>query len=229
MKPYKLKTSHPVLLGCALIMLCAPEAVAYEQKVQGGTSNDCFTSVCVTKDKGFAIAGWTESNGAGGKDAWVQKYDKNQTLQWERYYGGTGDEEIAQLVEDVDGSLLFCGYTTSKGNGGKDAWVVKLAKNGKLKWDKTVGGALDDEAITLSVKKEDMVTQHGYFIAINTLSREKADSTYKPASSAKKEIFYVNFCMERPGTTELMSLRLAGMDLKWPDAVCCLIPFIIGF
>ena len=39
---------------------------------------------------GFVVAGFTESFGAGQKDAWVFKVDGDGNLQWQKTYGGSG-------------------------------------------------------------------------------------------------------------------------------------------
>jgi hypothetical protein len=65
-------------------------------------------------------------------------------LEWDRTYGGTGDEEARSLVQTVDGGYAFAGYTTSFGAGGHDFWLVKTDANGGMEWNRTYGGVNHD-------------------------------------------------------------------------------------
>jgi len=47
----------------------------------GGSEDDEAHSIIQTEDGGYAVAGWTESKGAGNADVWVIKLDKNGNLQ----------------------------------------------------------------------------------------------------------------------------------------------------
>ena len=44
-------------------------------RTYGGSGNDAATSLIQTTDGGYAVAGWTDSKGAGGADFWVIKLD----------------------------------------------------------------------------------------------------------------------------------------------------------
>lgn len=46
----------------------------------GGSENDEAHSIVQTEDGGYAVAGWTESKGAGNSDVWVIKLDENGNL-----------------------------------------------------------------------------------------------------------------------------------------------------
>jgi uncharacterized delta-60 repeat protein len=47
------------------------------QKTYGWGGYDSATSIQQTSDGGYIVAGWTESFGAGGRDFWVLKLDRN--------------------------------------------------------------------------------------------------------------------------------------------------------
>jgi hypothetical protein len=92
-----------------------------------------------------------------------------QPVEWEKTYGGKYEEKIEKCIP-VAGGYLIAGWTKSKGAGDKDAWVLKLDKNGEITWQQTYGDALEDVATTLSVTKK------GYLVAgskQNTLSKNK--------------------------------------------------------
>ena len=115
-------------------------------KTYGGTSADTACSVVQTGDGGYALAGITHSFGAGSVDFWLVKTDANGDMQWNKTYGGTGDDEANALVQTNDGGYALAGYT---GPGGYDCWLVKTDASGNALWNKTYGGTIDDYAFAL--------------------------------------------------------------------------------
>jgi hypothetical protein len=87
----------------------------------------------------------------GISDAWVVKIDKKGNLQWQKTFGGTSDEMLLDVTQTLDGDFLMAGSTGSNdgdvsGNHGYfDAWVVRIDKNGAIKWQKPIGGSGTDE------------------------------------------------------------------------------------
>lgn len=66
------------------------------------------------------------------------------TLRWERVFGGPASDFGAELRITKDGGALVVGSTTSKGAGGYDAWMLRLDRDGKLLWERTMGGVGDE-------------------------------------------------------------------------------------
>jgi hypothetical protein len=61
-------------------------------KTYGGTGTEEASSLVETSDGGFAIAGNTDSLGAGESDFWLIKTDSYGNIKWDKTYGGTGSE-----------------------------------------------------------------------------------------------------------------------------------------
>jgi PKD repeat protein len=118
-------------------------------KTYGGTSGDAAVSVVQTIDGGYALAGATESFGAGQEDAWLVKTDAIGNAQWNKTYGGTGLDSAAALVQTADGGYALAGLTESFGAGTRDFWLIKTDANGNAQWDKTYGGTGEDWARAL--------------------------------------------------------------------------------
>ncbi|MCX6199822.1 MAG: T9SS type A sorting domain-containing protein [Bacteroidetes bacterium] len=152
------------------------------QKTLGGTSSDYANSIIQTTDGGYAIAcSAGSSNGDvtfahGMMDCWVVKLDGTGSLQWQRAYGGTGNEVANSIVQTTDGGYAIAGYAgsydgdvTGNHNGGFfDSWVVKLdGTNGSLQWQKTYGGSRNDGATSII-----QTTDGGYAIAGSTNSND---------------------------------------------------------
>lgn len=83
-------------------------AIEWIQTYQG-TSDDMAYSVIETGDGGYALAGRTDSFGAGLLDFWLVKIDDAGNVQWSKTYGGTGDEYAMTLVQTDDGGYALAG------------------------------------------------------------------------------------------------------------------------
>jgi len=118
-------------------------------KTIGGPKDDRGFSLIQTSDGGYAIAGFTESFGAGGKDVYVVKLDAKGNLQWTKTIGGPKDDVGASLIQTSDGAYVIAGITESFGAGSEDVYIVKLDANGNLQWTKTIGGKKDDWGFSL--------------------------------------------------------------------------------
>jgi len=118
-------------------------------KTIGGAAREGGNSIIQTSDGGYAIAGYTESFGAGEADVYVVKLDANGNLQWTKTIGGENDDGGNSLIQTSDGGYAIAGYTNSFGAGEADVYVVKLDANGNLQWTKTIGGPAGDGGSSL--------------------------------------------------------------------------------
>jgi hypothetical protein len=134
-------------------------------KTIGGPESEWGNSLIRTSDGGYAIAGLTESFGAGGEDVYVVKLDANGKLQWTKTIGGKGWDVGASLIQTSDGGYAIAGYTSSFGAGKMDVYVIKLDANGKLQWTKTIGGPASEIGNSLI-----QTSDGGYAIAGYTYS-----------------------------------------------------------
>lgn len=126
------------------------------QKTLGGTGWDLLHSVIEVGDGGYLISGFTESNDGdvsgnhGGADGWVVKLDAEGSVEWQRTFGGTGNDQFNSVVHTADGGFALAGFTNSTNGdvsyslGGGDGWVVKLDSLGNLQWDLPLGGSGND-------------------------------------------------------------------------------------
>lgn len=91
----------------------------------GGPGWDDAYALVQTADSGYALTGWTTSNGAGGSDFWLVKTDGSGNEQWNKTYGGTDYDEAYALMQTADGGYALAGRTGSYGAGYYDFWLVK--------------------------------------------------------------------------------------------------------
>jgi len=126
----------------------------------GGNNPDYAYSIIQTTDGGYAVAGRTQSFGAGNQDMYIVKLDGSGTLQWSRTVGGTGEDGASSIIQTTDGGYAVAGYTFSFGAGLNDVYIVKLDGSGTLQWSRTVGGTGYDYASSII-----QTTDGGYVMA----------------------------------------------------------------
>jgi predicted secreted protein len=108
-------------------------------RTYGGTTNDVVYSLVVASDGGYALAGYTNSFGAGSYDSWLVKTDAYGNMEWNRTYGGPYWDGATSLVATSDGGYAIAGDTHSFGAGGRDFWLVKTDASGNMEWNRTYG------------------------------------------------------------------------------------------
>jgi len=119
-------------------------------KTFGGSGWDFGQSLVQTGDGGYALAGHTTSFGAVGFDGWLVKFDSAGNVQWDKTFGGSGDDYGQSLVQTLDGGYAMGGYTTSFGAAVEDGWLVKTDVENGLAWT-----SLTNYTITLYRGKTD--------------------------------------------------------------------------
>jgi hypothetical protein len=123
--------------------------------VYGGDKVDEGRAVIALPD-GFALAGRTGSKGAGGFDLWLVRTDLNGNLLWDAVFGGAGEDQANALVRTPDGGFAIAGATGAKVNAqgaeeSGDMALVKADNNGKLVWQKALGGTGTEVAYGLAL------------------------------------------------------------------------------
>ena len=81
----------------------------------GGTEDDGVCSLFVTSDKGYVMAGSTESFGAENDDFWLIKTDECGIIQWNQTYVEPRMDSAQSLVKASDGGYVIAGYTLIPG------------------------------------------------------------------------------------------------------------------
>ena len=125
-----------------------PSWVMWSQ-TYGGAENDYANSVVQTSDGGYAIAGSTQSFGAGNTDFWLVKTDGAGNMKWSRTYGGEVNDIAYSLVQTSDGGFALAGEANSFIGESADFWLVKTDERGNMEWNRTYGGIGNDRAKSL--------------------------------------------------------------------------------
>jgi hypothetical protein len=125
----------------------------------GAAGDDEACSVVQSNDTGYAVAGITNSYGAGETDAWLVKTDSSRNMQWSQTCGGVAQDGAYSVIQTSDGGYALAGFTDSYGAGSFDFWLVKTKSSGNMMWNQTYGGSGDDEAECV------IQTSNGYALA----------------------------------------------------------------
>jgi hypothetical protein len=76
-------------------------------------------------------------------------FAESTSLIWNFTYGGADWDILHSVIECSSGGYLAAGYTYSFGAGGADVFVLRLAENGTLLWNRTYGGPFDEKAYSV--------------------------------------------------------------------------------
>lgn len=115
----------------------------------GWSGGEIPYSLVQTSDGGYAMAGRTDSFGAGLYDFWLVKTDATGSMQWNHTYGGANVDTAYSVVQTSDGGYAMCGETWPLGSGWGDVWFVKTDPEGLMEWNRTYGGSLWEGAYSL--------------------------------------------------------------------------------
>ncbi|MEI6089555.1 MAG: choice-of-anchor D domain-containing protein [bacterium] len=159
-----------------LLKLNSIGEIEWQKTSSKGTIN--YTAdVQITDDNGYIVVG--ESLAYNHKpDYWVCKLDSMGLIEWQYTWGGSKNDYPYSIKQTKDGGYIVAGETWS--NDGdvtgshnqpstpfSDCWILKLKTNGKLEWEKAIGGSNFEHYGSICRTNDE-----GYVIAIITYSND---------------------------------------------------------
>ncbi|HEY9173017.1 MAG TPA: Ig-like domain-containing protein, partial [Verrucomicrobiae bacterium] len=133
------------------------------ERVYGGTNDEMAYVLERTSDGGFLMGGVSASGANGDKsspnfssppdgtnDVWILKLDSRGIKQWDRSFGGNGDDTLRSAHQTADGGFILAAFSNSTNNsatahyGLTDYWVIKTDGLGAQQWDVVLGGGASD-------------------------------------------------------------------------------------
>jgi|JI61114C2RNA_FD_contig_51_162364_length_2588_multi_5_in_0_out_0_2 hypothetical protein len=134
--------------------------IVWENTVGGGNYDKLY-AVEETPDGGYIVGGQSLSGGGwgdksesnkGGYDYWIVKLDEDGVVEWDRSYGGLGNDQLYNVQPTSDGGYLIAGTSDSGISGDKtenrvgnsDYWVIKTDASGNIIWQNDIGGLMFD-------------------------------------------------------------------------------------
>jgi hypothetical protein len=118
-------------------------------QVLGEEHDDVGHSVRQTADEGYIVVGYTRSFEAANYDTWLIKLDAAGDVDWEQFFGGTGDDRAIYGEQTADGGFIMTGYTKSYDAIGWDVFLVRADQSGEVLWYQTFGGRSEDTGYTV--------------------------------------------------------------------------------
>ena len=118
---------------------------------------------------GYIATGFTNNPGSK-EDGLILFYNDQMQLVKEKQIGGKELDFLWGVAETKDKGYIITGFTNSFGNGGSDAWMIRLNEKGDTVWSKTFGGAKDERAVSIT-----QVSDGNYIITGETYSYGNGD------------------------------------------------------
>lgn len=131
-----------------LIKLTSGGGFSWARTIGGANLEEAY-AVVQTSDGGFALAGVTNSMGAGVEDVLLVKLDALGGMGWAKTFGGFTYDYGYSVCTAPDGGIVLAGYTSSFGAGSDDFLVLKTDASGNLLWARTIGGPSYDDAYSV--------------------------------------------------------------------------------
>jgi hypothetical protein len=158
-------SSGPGYVGNVWLVKTDEAGVLQWDQTFGGEDVDRGYWVQQTRDGGYIITGYTDSEGAGLDDVLLIKTDDSGNELWSQTFGGTGRDYGYCVRQTFEGGYIIAGYTLSYGAGSEDVWVIKTDASGNMVWDQTYGGLYSDEGFAVQ-----QTTDSGFIVIGHTLS-----------------------------------------------------------
>jgi predicted secreted protein len=121
-----------------------------------------------TPDGAFVVGNFAERYiGSGGRDIWILKIRKdNGEIIWQKAFGGINDDEARSLLVEENGDIILAGTAHSlvSSSSTYDIWILRLDKDGNLKWQKVFGlpGSNADLASSICLSDDGNFVVAGY-------------------------------------------------------------------
>jgi hypothetical protein len=139
------------------------------ERTFGGAGAEHGIAVLQASDGGYILLGDAESMGHGGYDIYLIKTDSSGQRQWEKTFGGVGNEYGAAIAIAPDAGFIIVGDTHSFGSGGSDIYLIKTDSSGNEQWSKTIGDTENDFGESVQA------TTDGYIVLGTTNANSVAD------------------------------------------------------
>ena len=138
------------------------------QIILGGRGLDEIEKMIPTVEGGALLGIYSRSNAGGSKktenfgegDYWVVKLNKDGKIEWEKNFGGKGDDHIRTLVMTSSGYVIGgesrsdrSGNKTTDLEEGTDIWLISLNQKGEQQWQKSYNFKNRDILMGMNVVK----------------------------------------------------------------------------
>lgn len=117
------------------------------EKFYGDSDDDIANGIVALENGHSAVVGTCQSFSAKRTDICVTRMNDTGEMVWRLMLGGEKEDKGRAITRAADGSLFVLGTTKSfSKNYDKDMYVAKVSLEGKLLWEKSIGGDRDEHA-----------------------------------------------------------------------------------
>lgn len=150
------------------------------EKPFGGTGSDGFNAVIQDKDRALLLLGYTDSSGAGSRDAYLVKANISGQLIWKKTLGGSGADSGTALIQAENDDYVIVGYKYISSSGGTDILLSRMTKDGSILWEKNYGISAQNTGVAVHETSDKRLIVLGnttsYGLATNGAYLLKTDS-----------------------------------------------------
>ena len=152
-------------------------------KSYGGTSRDVGTSLLVLNQYCGFLVGYTYSaQEVTGSKAWILRFSPGSgEVDWQRVYGGEGDDHAFGIAGSPDG-IVVLGASSSFGKAQRSAWILKLQTSGTVFKE----GVKDSDLVYQSFKAWSYSPNPT--IAAPSIEPSEVEPVVKESSTAPKDV-----------------------------------------
>jgi len=166
-----------------IIKLDAAGNIQWDKTI-GGTRNDQLTAIQQTKDGGYILGGYSQSDASADKQAprigaldyWIAKLDAAGNIQWDKTYGLPEEYfdicELYDLKQTGDGGYIMTGTVVGE-DYEEPNWVIKTDASGNMEWNSITGGEEAGNNTIIQTK------DGGYMLGSSTVDHIAEKTSYR--------------------------------------------------
>jgi len=115
-----------------VIRLAHDGKTLWKQLSREAGSNEAW-GAAPTPDGGLVVVSAAQYGGLGESDARLVRFAPDGEIIWSRIVGGRTWNRPTAVITTRDGGILVTGYTTGRGAGYQDVWVIRLNGEGRMR------------------------------------------------------------------------------------------------
>lgn len=157
--------------------------VDWQKRISDGQRGDPM-SLYELEDGGYIVSYFSNVSSMHGEDlngsfdTIIEMYNSDGSVKWRKIFGGNGEDKIANILQDSKGDFILYGNSSSTNidgitnHGTLDAIIMKMDRNGNIKWINSIGGYDYDVINEIFLVENDNI-----FITFNSTSTNIAGLT----------------------------------------------------
>lgn len=148
-----LRVSRDIDSGGNSIQIVSPQGNEMDRAVIGD-SRSVMSCGVELPDGDLVLLMTKDTYGPGKGDLSVMRFSPDLVMKWERVYGGSLPDVAADIQLLPSEEMIVSGYTSSRGDGSADGWLLKLDRDGRIIWESVVDMGGSDYLSSISVLED---------------------------------------------------------------------------